>query len=263
MNHRHLASVGLLVLALVAACRRSHPATNAAEAPRWAASQTSLEIVAAPDRTDDDRRLDPGRHPAELLTFAGLKPGMRVAELGAGAGYTAELLARAVAPSGQVYAQNSAWVLARFAEKPWSARLNRPVMKNVIRLDRPFDVPFPSDVRQLDAVLCVLFYHDLFWMEVDRPKMLRAVWEALRQGGTFVIIDHSARAGAGATEVRTLHRIEEKLVRAELERAGFRLRAQGAFLRNPEDTRDWNDAPSASPERRGTSDRFALMYEKP
>src|SRR5262245_11259986 len=79
--------------------------------------------VNAGDRSDADRALDAGRHPGELLAFAGVRPGMRVAELGAGGGYTSELLARTVGPAGTVYAQNSRLILDRFAEKPWSERL--------------------------------------------------------------------------------------------------------------------------------------------
>jgi predicted methyltransferase len=230
---------------------------------RPAVSEASLAVVAAQDRSDDDRRLDASRRPVELLSFLRLRPGARVAELGAGTGYLAELLARAVAPGGVVYGQNSAWVLARSAERPWSERLQKAVMKNVVRVDRAFDDPLPPDARDLDTVLCVLFYHDLFWMGVDRGKMLHSVRAALRQGGTFVVIDHSGRPGTGVSEVQTLHRVEETVVRAEIERAGFRLRAVGSFLRNPEDARDWNTAPSSAGDARGTSDRFVLAYEKP
>jgi predicted methyltransferase len=128
--------------------------------------------VSAPDRTPDDRALDAGRKPAELLAFAGIRPGMRVAELGAGGGYTTELLARAVGPTGTVYAQNNRLILDRFAEKPWSARLTRPVMANVVRVDREFDDPLPPAASNLDAVVIILFYHDLFWMGAVRPSRL-------------------------------------------------------------------------------------------
>ncbi len=226
-------------------------------------SQVALAAVNAPDRTEADKNLDEGRHPGELLTFFGIAPGMKVAEISAAGGYTAELLARAVGPTGVVYGQNSKGLLERFAEKPWSERLAKPVMKNVVRVDREFDDPLPPEAKNLDAVVCVLFYHDLFWIGTDRDKMNRAIFAALKSGGTYGIVDHRSRDGAGSTEVKTLHRIEEKVVRAEIEKAGFRLRTEGSFLRNASDTRDWNASPMAAGEKRGTSDRFALVFEKP
>src|SRR5262245_2613331 len=124
--------------------------------------------VSAADRSAPDRELDAGRHPAELFAFFGVAPGMRVAELGTGGGYTAELLARVVGPQGRVFGQNAPFMLQRFAEKPWSARLAKPVMRTVVRADREFDDPLPPEARDLDAVLMILFYHDTVWLGTDR-----------------------------------------------------------------------------------------------
>jgi predicted methyltransferase len=188
---------------------------------------------------------------------------MRVGEVAAGGGYTTELLARAVGARGLVYGQNSQFILERFAEKPWSERLTKPVMMNVTRVDREFDDPFPRDAAPLDLVVNVLFYHDTVWMGVDRAAMNRRIFEMLRPGGAYVIVDHSARAGVGVGDAQTLHRIEMQTVIAEVRAAGFILEEQGAFLRNPADPRDWNASPRAAGERRGTSDRFALRFRKP
>src|SRR5207244_12166314 len=79
--------------------------------------------VDAADRSAKDKELDAGRHPAQTLAFFGIAPGMEVAEIAAASGYTTELLARAVGPSGTVYGVNSKWILEKFAEKPWSERL--------------------------------------------------------------------------------------------------------------------------------------------
>jgi len=219
--------------------------------------------VDAADRAQDDRALDAGRKPAEFLAFMGIKPGMRVAELGAGGGYTAELLARVVGPEGVVFGQNTKFILERFAEKPWSARLQKPLMSKVVRVNREFDDPLPPEARDLDAVFMVLFYHDTFWMNIDRDKMNKAIYAALKPGGVFAIVDHSGRAGTGSTEVKSLHRIEEKVVREEIEKAGFKLEAEADFLRNPADTKDWSASPSTAGEKRGTSDRFVLKFVKP
>lgn len=239
------------------------PPPNTSAAPQSNGPPTYDQIVAAPDRDPEDRKLDAGRHPVKLLEFFGIRSGMRVAELGAGGGYTAELLARTVAPSGVVYGVNTPWILQRFAEQPWSARLAKGVMSRVARLDREFDDPFPADVHDLDAVLIVLVYHDTVWQNADRDKMNGAVFRALKSGGIYGIVDHSARPGTGIAYVQTLHRIDEQFVRDEVSRAGFKFVASADFLRNPNDARDWNDSPKEAGDRRGTSDRFVLKFQKP
>ena len=102
-----------------------------------------------------------------------------------------------------------------------------------------------AGVRNLDAVFCVLFYHDLFWLNVDRDKMNRAAFRALKSGGVYAIIDHSAREGAGANDVKTLHRIERRSCAPRSRRLDFDF-ATSDFLKNPNDTRDWNDSPGRS-----------------
>jgi predicted methyltransferase len=220
-------------------------------------------IIDAKDRTDDDKKLDAGRHPAEMLAFLGIKPGMKVADLVAGGGYTTELLARAVGAKGKVYSENPKFIVEKFADKAWTERLKRDADKNVTRLDRELEDPFPADVKDLDVVVMNLFYHDTFWMKTDRAKMNAAIFASLKKGGIFVVIDHSGRPGTGSTEVETLHRIDERVVREEVVVAGFKIAGDGDFLRNANDTRDWNDSPRAAGERRGTSDRFALKFQKP
>ena len=253
----------VMLLGWLAACG-SASVTTISPTP-LSVTDVARAAVSASDRTDDDRKEDGWRHPAEMLSFfetdLARKRGATIAAAG---GYTTELLARGVGPTGRVFGQNSKWLIENFAERPFSRRLARPAMHNVVRVDREFEDPFPPDAQNLDAVVCVMFYHDLFWLNVDRDKMNRAVYRALRPGGIYAIIDHSGRPGTGATEVKTLHRIDEMVVRTEIERAGFRLRSEGAFLRNPRDTRDWNASPDeeVAPQR-GTTDRFTLAYEKP
>ena len=236
-------------------------------APAAAASESPLPdyraIIDAPDRSPEDRALDAGRHPLELLRFAELRPGMKVAEIAAGGGYTSELLARTVGPTGVVYGQNSKFILERFAEKPWSERLTKPVMKNVVRVDSEFSKPFPDTVTGLDAVVNVLFYHDTVWQGADRASMNQTIFRALRPGGLYLIVDHSARVGSGLKDVETLHRIEEQVVKDEIISVGFKLARSADFLRSPSDTRDWSASPRVAGERRGTSDRFVLAFVKP
>jgi len=239
-------------------------------APPPAAAPTTPPIptyiraaVAAEDRSPEDKALDAGRKPDQTLAFFGVAPGMTVAELGAGGGYTSELLSRVVGPTGKVYGQNSPMILQKFADVPWSARLSKPILGNVVRVDREFDDPLPAEATNLDAVLVVLFYHDTVWMGVDREKMNRAVFASLKHGGIYGIVDHSAAPGTGLRGVKTVHRIDEKTLRDEVEHAGFEFVDEAAFLRNPSDTRDWNDSPKEAGARRGTSDRFVLKFKKP
>jgi predicted methyltransferase len=220
-------------------------------------------ILSAGDRSDSDKKTDLARHPAELLAFMGVGPGMTVADLGAGGGYTTELLARSVGPSGKVYGQNDPDLLKRFMEKSWAARLALPANKGVIRSDRTLDDPLPPDARNLDLVVNYIFYHDSVWIGTDRDKMNSAVFAALRSGGAYVIVDASAQAGHGVNDAKTLHRIEQSVVESEVKKAGFTLAATADFLRNPSDTRDWNSSPRVAGERLGTEDRFVLKFVKP
>lgn len=247
----------------------TRPLASAAPAPSTPSSASSAEVrapaqtvVAAADRSDADRALDAGRKPAELLSFFGVSAGMRVLDLAAGGGYTTELLARAVGDNGVVYGENPKFVLG-FAESTWAARLQKPVMKRVVRVDAEFDAPWPAEVKDLDLVTFVLFYHDTVWLETNRAKMNANIFAALKPGGTLGIVDHSAKAGDGLNDVKTLHRIEESIVKDELTKAGFVLDAEADFLREPTDTRDWSASPKVAGEKRGHSDRFVLRFKKP
>ncbi|MFT3839570.1 MAG: SAM-dependent methyltransferase [Myxococcaceae bacterium] len=228
-------------------------------------SPTNYEaIVTAPDRTDDDRKLDPGRKPAEYLAALAVKPGMKVGELVCGGGYTTELLARAVGPNGTVYGENPKWLLERFAEKPWSERLARPVNANVKRLDREPTDPFPPELNgTLDVVVTNANYHDMVWQKVDTAKMNAGVFAALKSGGHYVVSDSSAKAGSGPEVAEQLHRISEDQVKSEVTAVGFKLARSDDALRNPADARDWNASPRLAADKRGTSDRFILIFEKP
>jgi predicted methyltransferase len=232
------------------------PYTPAGDVP-----QPIKDAIAAPDRSVEDRMLDAGRKPGELLAFFGVAPGQKIGELFAGGGTTTELVARVTGTT--VYAQNAKEILDRFARKPWTERAAKPVMSKVIAFERPIDDPFPADVKNLDAVLCILNYHDTVWMKADRAKLNKAVFAALRPGGIFGIVDHSAKAGAGTTVAESLHRIEQKVVVDEITAAGFKLDGESDLLRNAADPRDWNSSPREAGERRGSSDRFVLRFKKP
>ncbi len=225
--------------------------------------QPIRDAVTAADRDDKDRALDAGRKPAEVLAFFNIAPGQKVEELFAAGGYTTELITRVVGDGGKVYAQNTKEILDRFARGPLTTRLAKPVMKNAVMVEQPADKPFPPDAKNLDAVICILNYHDFVWLKVDRAKLNKAVFAALKPGGVYGIVDHSGKQGSGLGDVQTLHRIDEDAVKKEILAAGFKLDAESDVLRNADDPRDWNASPTQAGEKRGTSDRFVLRFVKP
>ena len=225
-------------------------------------SVSPQEAVDSPERTAEDKALDAGRRPVELLTFLGVGRGMKVAELMAGGGYTAELLARVVGPEGEVYAQNNKALLDMFAEKPWSERLARLKYDWLDRVDRELSDPLPPEAKDLDLVVMNLTYHDAVAAGVDRMAMNSGVWKALRSGGAYAIIDHAAKPGSGEAAAKELHRIDPKLVEDEVVKAGFILDRTSNMYENKADTHDWNAAPNAAGDKRGTSDRFILVFRK-
>ena len=251
-------------------------------------------IVASPDRTAADRTNDQRRHPEDILAFIAIKPGITALDISSGGGYTTELLARSIGPTGKVYGQsrprpaapppkptnpegNSNPTVKAEAPPPPTAGPPRatPVMLSeretrmkeanvtaapIVAVVQPFEDPIPAEVAdgKLDLVTLMFNYHDMGFLNVDRAAMNKAVFKALKPGGFFVIGDHSGRPGTGISESGTLHRIEESFLRKEVEAAGFKLAAEGTFLRNPNDPRDKNTPDPPMPK-----DEFFLKFVKP
>jgi predicted methyltransferase len=235
----------VLSVSILAGCAApgTHDAAVSADAYR--------AMLANPVRTEGDRGIDDRRHPVEMLQFADVRPEMRVLDVATGGGYTSQLLALAVGPSGKLWAQTpqpGARLKERLAAHP---------QENFIVAARPFDDPVPPEAPPLDLVTLVLNYHDISYLPVDRDAMNRKIFAALRPGGHYVVIDHSALAGTGISVGKTLHRIEEAFVVAEVRRAGFLLEREGAFMRNAADTR----AESSEPPK--ITDKFVLRFVKP
>jgi len=215
-------------------------------------------IVNAPDRSDDDRVTDGRRHPAEMLAFLGVQPGMNVLDVGAGRGYTSELLARAVNPGGSVVAQTDSTISERFMKGETPVRYSKDIMKNVTYVVRPYGDPVPPGTRNLDLITLIFVYHDMEWLGVDRAAANRSLFKALKRGGHVIVVDHAGNRGTGVSESKTTHRIEEVVVRDEFAAAGFELVDQAMFLRNPDDPRTESFRQATIP-----SDRFVLKFRKP
>ncbi len=214
-------------------------------------AQDYAALLAAPDRTDADRQNDKRRDALKLLTFTGPKTGWQVLDMGAGAGYSTELMARAVGPSGKVWGQNDA------VSEKLDARLKTPAMSNAVAQVRSYNDP-AAGLPPLDLVTFFFAYHDTTHMEVDRARMNKALFAALKPGGFLVVADHSARPEDGASVGKTYHRIAEATLRAEVEAAGFKFVADADFLRNPDDPR--TAIVFRSPVK---VDEFVLKFQKP
>jgi predicted methyltransferase len=215
-------------------------------------AQDYTAIIAQADRTEVDRVTDKRRDPVNLLTFTEAKAGWRMLDMGAGAGYSTELMARCVGPTGSVYGQ-----VAEESEK-LRARMMMPVMSNVTVLVRRSDDPVPSDLHNLDLITFYFAYHDTTYMQIDRARMNKAMFAALKPGGFLVIADHSARPEDGATVGKSYRRIAEQTLRSEVEAAGFKFVADAQFLRHPEDAR--SDIVFRNPT---PVDEFVLKFQKP
>ena len=239
------AFLSVLALALLATAHAEVPP------PDYAA------IIAAPDRTDADRKNDERRAAVKLLAFTGVRPGWKVIDMAAGAGYSTELMARGSAPGGTVYAQNPPDMRPN-AKDGFAARMQHPAMKDVVADVRPFDDPAPPGVGNLDLITFFFGYHDTTYLPVDRAKMNRALFDALKPGGYLVIADYQAAPGAGTSVGKTFHRLDEDIEKREIEAAGFKLVDEGMFLRNPNDP---HNMPVFNPKI--PIDIYVLKFQKP
>jgi predicted methyltransferase len=211
-------------------------------------------ILADPIRPEADRVRDADRRPAELVAFAGVGPGDRIAELAPGGGYFTRILSGAVGPDGRVYAM---------AARPSPALQELAAARSnvVVTVAEPGTIPAPEPV---DLVWTTLNYHDFKNVKVgdgDGASAINAAaFRALKPGGVYLVVDHDTAAGAGASQTSTLHRIESALVRREVEAAGFRLDASSDLLRHKADD---HTARVQETGIRGKTDQFVLRFRKP
>lgn len=213
--------------------------------------------VADPTRPAEDAARDGGRHPAEILAFAGVRPGMRIVELAPGGGYYTRILARAVGPRGHVYAVVSPGFASRAESMGRFQRLvaGYPNVEIVVS-----DIRTLTMARPVDLVWTSENYHDFHnGQGADMGALNRAVFGVLRPGGSYYVEDHAA-PGTGVSATSTLHRIDPQAVRDEMTAAGFRLDGESPVLANPADP---HTARVTDPAIRGRTDRFAMRFRRP
>jgi len=219
--------------------------------------------VDSPARPLADHDLDAARKPRAMLAFFGIRPGMKIIDLFTGAGWYAELEARVAGPTGAVYAQNPPEFLAKFGDQKITERLAGNRLPTVRRWDHSLDA-LELPPAHFDGAVANDVFHDFFWLSKNVDGVIHQVYDALKPGGFFAIVDHAAPAGTGdayARDFKGKHRIDEALVMQKTLAAGFRLEAESQLLRNPDDDRT---KAFFDPEMQGkNTDKFALLFRKP
>jgi predicted methyltransferase len=220
--------------------------------------------IADPSRPAEDVARDADRKPAETLLFAGVAPGEKIAELLPGGGYFTRIMSKAVGPSGHIYALVPAPRPDAPSNSPdFAARVKAiaadPAYANVSVVVQAFgELKTPVPV---DLVWTSQNYHDLHNLPgLDLAVFNQMVFEALKPGGTYLILDHATEPGAGASQTSTLHRIDPATVKREVLAAGFVYDGQSDLLRNPQDP---HTAKVFDPAIRGRTDQFILKFKKP
>ena len=247
---------GLIAAATLAACSLGAAAVAAPPQQPDAAA-----MVADTSRPEADRQLDASRHPAELLAFLKLRAGDTVADIWPG-DYWDRLFAEAVGPKGKVYA-------AHLEEADKFEHTDTPPAGSMPLADHPnviavvthantFSLPSKADVIWIRQN-----YHDLydkFMGPADVPAFNKAVYNALKPGGRFVIIDHSAPDDSGLADTETTHRIDAAVVKKDMAAAGFKFVGESNVLRNPADDRT---KLVFDPSIRGKTDQFVFVFQRP
>ena len=209
-------------------------------------------------RSQEARDRDAGRKPGQVLRFAQIEPGQTVVDIASSNDYYAPILSKVLGPEGKLIMVEPKRLEEFFpqaidAAAAYAAADDTDNITSIrVNLDEiAFDEP-------VDRVLNILYYHDTVWSGVDRAAMNKAIYDALKPGGYYLIIDHAAKAGAGDEVTNDLHRIDPAVVIPEIEAAGFVLAKQSDILANPDDPKDGG----VFGEMRGKTDRFVYLFQK-
>lgn len=224
-----------------------------------------LAQATPPERSAEDLARDARDHTQQLIEFAGIAPGMHVADLLAGGGYWSDWLRETVGSDGHVLLYNNPQY-AKYAAEDLAERVASGRLEGVEQRVAPPDAMGLGEAT-FDRVVMVMALHDLYWVDekggwpaIDHEGALKQVVAALKPGGALLVVDHAALPGSGTDAVASLHRIDEAFVRKTLERHGLVLEAESPLLRNPADKRLKG---VFDPKVKGRTDRFVHLYRKP
>lgn len=257
-----LAIAVLLPLSSVAqqAAPAASAAANTAQVPAYV-TRAMQDPARAADKQDDARR-----QMAAVMTFTGAKPGDTVMELLPGSGYWTRVFSQVVKPGGHVY---TVWPdTTKPDSKSWAnwAKLVKTAHYSDVTMLRE-DMNKPHAPTAVDIVFTSENYHDLhdpFWgpnkQPVDIAAFNKAIFDALKPGGVFIVTDHIAPAGSGTRDTNTLHRIDPEVVKKEVEAAGFVFDGSSDALINPKDPLNIK---VFDPSIRGHTSQFIYRFKKP
>ncbi|HEY8696332.1 MAG TPA: hypothetical protein VIM02_01850 [Rhizomicrobium sp.] len=261
MNARKIvpAIIAAVTLTTVLALGAGAAETAATKIPAYAAS-----AVADPARPADDTVRDANRRPAEMIVFAGVKPGAVVVDLIPGKGYFTRLFAKAVGPSGHVYAYFPSELdgMLKGKQPSVTAVTNDGANYGNVTLIHAPVAKFVTP-QLVDVVWTSQNYHDLhdsFFGPQDLSVVNKAIYNSLKPGGYYVVLDHVAEKGSGLRDTDTLHRIDPAAVKAEVTAAGFQFVSEDDGLRNPADPHTANVFDASI---RGKTDQFVYKFRKP
>ena len=219
--------------------------------------------VADSHRLEADKQRDADRKPEATLVFVGIARGEKIAELLPGGGYFTRILSKAVGPQGRIFAVVPPRPANGTAERPDMATrimvvADDPYYANVTVLQQLAPLALPERV---DVVFTAQNYHDLHNIpDVDIAAFNKSVYDSLKPGGIYVVVDHAAETGSRLRDTSTLHRIDQATVKEEILAAGFKLVGSSDILANPADPRT---AKVFDPSVRGKTDQFILKFRKP
>jgi predicted methyltransferase len=250
-----LVTSALLLLTAAQGCNAQNPPATPAYVIPQGTPANVRRAVEAPDRTAEQKARDYHRKPAEILTMSGIKDGDKIVEIASFGQYFTTMLSAAVGPTGHV----------EMLDLPYTGDRAGPASREFVakhpnatyRLENYNETTLPQN---LDSVWMVLYYHDLKPQGIDTAAFNRKIFNALKPGGIFLVIDHKAEDGSGWRDAGTIHRMGVDTIKQEVLAAGFQLKQESDLLANPADDRT---KMVFAPGTRGTTDQAFFIFRKP
>lgn len=259
MNMISLGGLATLALCAAAMTQLAQGAETDAAAASYAVPKNTptyvRKAVESSARSDEHKARDSNRKPAELLALSGVKPGDNVIEFAAFGQYFTTLLSDIVGPNGKIHMYDLPYTEKRAGEASRAFVAAHP--NSIYEIVNYNELKLP---QQVDVVFNVLYYHDLSLNDIDVASLNKRIFDALKPGGVFFIVDHNATAGSGRHDAKALHRIDPALIKQEVTAAGFELVEESNLLARSDDD---HTKMVFTPGARGLTDQSVFKFRKP